>query len=96
MIDRFRSFCLSFDLPVLLVAQSICFVDLAFVVFADSLNMPTFVLHTNVPSSKVTPAMLKELSALLAKLLSKPEMVLQPHRGPRFVVYSVYGSLLGC
>jgi len=37
--------------------------------------MPHFRLETNVPKSKVTPELLKKLSAAVAKTLGKPEAV---------------------
>jgi len=37
--------------------------------------MPHFRLETNVPKSKVTPELLKKLSAAVAKTLGKPESV---------------------
>lgn len=38
-------------------------------------NMPHFRLETNVSKSKVTPELLKKLSAAVAKTLGKPESV---------------------
>lgn len=37
--------------------------------------MPVFRLETNVPKSKVTPELLKQLSKAVAKTLGKPESV---------------------
>ena len=43
----------------------------------DSQNMPILVINTNVASSKIPPNFITEMSALAAKLLSKPETVSQ-------------------
>ncbi|KIH57748.1 hypothetical protein ANCDUO_12056, partial [Ancylostoma duodenale] len=38
-------------------------------------RMPVFQLHTNVSQDKVTPDLLKQISALVARILHKPESV---------------------
>ncbi|KAL6728421.1 hypothetical protein Aduo_010196 [Ancylostoma duodenale] len=44
--------------------------------------MPVFQLHTNVSQDKVTPDLLKQISALVARILHKPESYVAVHVVP--------------
>nr|CDJ88729.1 Macrophage migration inhibitory factor domain containing protein [Haemonchus contortus] len=44
--------------------------------------MPVFSFHTNVAASKVTPDLLKQISALVARILHKPESYVCVHVVP--------------